>query len=372
MHTRRAILGQSLAWAATAAAGVLPQRAVAAALPRALTAWKNGDTYYAGLWSPSDTPKGVQLPARAHQLLALPRPAQAAGQSSRESTGLQALVLARRPGEYLLRMDVLRGHALQWHRMEDDRYLGGHAVLSACGGRFYTTETDGDSGQGLIVERDLQSLAKLREFPSGGIGPHAVLLEPTGTLLVANGGILNLPETGRRKLNIGTMDSNLTRLAPGTGQVLQQYRLSDPWLSLRHLAAAPDGRIAVALQAEHPDRNARATAPALALLHHDALHAVAWPADTGAPVGWDGYAGDVCYVQQRFWISATQAGWLASWSATGEALMTQPLAGAGALAVGGTHWLAAGTHTALWHADGQQPTQYLGLKYPWDNHATLV
>ncbi len=328
--------------------------------------------HHAGLGAAGGTPKGVPLPARAHQLLALPRTAQAAGPSGRESTGLQALVLARRPGEYLLRMDVLRGRALQWHRMEEDRYLGGHAVLSACGARFYTTETDGDTGQGLIVERDLHSLAKLREFPSGGIGPHALLLEPTGTLLVANRGILNLPETGRRKLNTGTMDSKLTRLDPCTGQVLQQYRLGDPWLSLRHLAAAPDGRIAVALQAEHPDSRARATAPALALLHSDTLQAVAWPADTGAPAGWDGYAGDVCHAQNRFWISATQAGWLASWPDNAGAWATQPLPGAGALAVNGAQWLAAGTHTALWHTAGPQPARHLVLNNTWDNHATLV
>ena len=132
-----------------------------------------------------------------------------------------------------MRMDVQRGKALQWHTMEDDRYLGGHAALSASGTTFFTTETDGATGQGLIAERDLQSLEKLREFPSGGIGPHALLLEPGGTLLVANGGILNLPETGRRKLNIGRMDSNLTRLDPHSGQILGQFRVDDSFLSLR-------------------------------------------------------------------------------------------------------------------------------------------
>ncbi len=361
--SRRAFLGQAMALG-LAGSGLGAQAAAARdPAPRVLTAWMRGEQSWAGVWTPgAKTPRGIALPARAHQLLVLP----ASGRRP-----LQALVLARRPGEYLLRMEPLRNQALQWHTMEDDRYLGGHAALSASGTSFFTTETDGETGQGLIAERDLLTLEKLREFPSGGIGPHALLLEPGGTLIVANGGILNLPETGRRKLNIGRMDSNLARLDVHTGQVQAQYRLDDSYLSLRHLAFAPDGTLGIALQAEHPVLPDRRQAPALALLRGDQLRTVNWnPGE--APAAWDGYAGDVCWAANRFWASAPHAGWLASWSTQGEMLRTQALAGAGALAARGKRWLAGGEATALLYRDTLPLPQRYRLPVAWDNHATLL
>lgn len=353
--TRAAILGVG--------AGAWDSHAATPATPRVLTAWMRGEQSWAGVWTPGQAPRGIALPARAHQLLLVP---------GNHGPTQQALVLARRPGEYLMRMDVRRGQALQWHTMEDDRYLGGHAALSGSGTTFFTTETDGETGQGLIAERDLHSLEKLREFSSGGIGPHALLLEPTGTLLVANGGILNLPETGRRKLNVGRMESNLTRLDATTGAMQAQYRLADSFLSLRHLAMAPNGTVAVALQAEHPDPAARAQAPALALLEGEHLRAVPWDASTGAPTAWDGYAGDVCCTADRFWVSAPHAGWLASWTHQGESLQSRRLPGAGALAASGGRWMVGGDEAALLYRDSTLRPQRFNMQMSWDNHAELL
>jgi hypothetical protein len=275
--------------------------------------------------------------------------------------------------------------------MEDDRYLAGHALLSADATTLYTTETDGETGQGLLVERDPITLAKRREFASGGVGPHAVLLEPgnppgADTLLVANGGILNLPETGRRKLNLGHMDSNLTRLDARTGTVLATYRLDDPFLSLRHLAHAPDGTVGVALQAEHPQRQDRRNAPALALLDGNGLRALPMAPDDAAIPGalhtWDGYAGDIAYVQGYFWASAPHAGLLLGWSAQGLAPVHREIPGAGALAVpSGTRGdrLLVGASRDAWLL--ASPTARVaiptaGPRYPlasgWDNHAQFL
>lgn len=357
---------QQAAVLAATGLGAIPTEATSGAratAPQVLTAWNQGDQSWAGLWTPDAPPLGVALPARAHQLLKLP-------QSARRKS-LQVLVLARRPGEYLLRMDPIGNTALQWHTMEDDRYLGGHAVLAADGQRFFTTETDAATGIGLIAERDADSLEKLREFASGGIGPHALLLEPGGTLLVANGGILNLPETGRRKLNLGTMAPNLTRLDTARGAVVTQFRLPDPLLSLRHLAMAPDGTIAVGLQAEHPDLTERRVAPAMGLLDKQGFETVPWQ-NGGPPPLWNGYAADVCWSGGQFWISAPQAGWLAGWSPDGKSQSTLALSGAGALASNGPQWLAAGDRTAVLMGRVGSANAYFPLALPWDNHAVLT
>lgn len=362
--SRRAWLQQAAALAAsglgaTAAWATNSTRTVP---PRVLTAWNRGEQSWAGLWTPGTQPPGVALPARAHQLLALPPCAQ--------RNGLQALVLARRPGDYLLRMDPIRCKALQWHTMEDNRYLGGHAVLSANGQSFFTSETDASNGQGLIAERDLQSLEKLREFASGGIGPHALMREPSGTLLAANGGILNLPETGRRKLNLGTMAANLTRLDAQSGAVLAQFRLPDPMLSLRHLAIAPNGTIAVGLQAEHADPLVRRAAPAMALLTAQGFKAVPWQNGTPPP-GWNGYTADVCWGGGQFWASSPQAGCVVGWTVDGQTQNAVALPGARAMASSETLWLAAGDQTALQMCLTAKPERRYTLIAPWDNHAVL-
>lgn len=365
-YTRRLWVQQAsaLVTAALLPASATWARSAAPKPPRVLTAWSSVDQFWAGLWTSAINPSAVALPARAHHLLVLP-------DMTRGSLG-QALVVARRPGEFLLRMDLSRGKALQWHRMEVDRYLGGHAVLAADGRTFFTTETDAATGAGLIAERELHSLEKLREFQSGGVGPHALMLDASGNLLVANGGILNLPETGRRKLNTVRMDPNLSRLHVGSGELLSQYRLSDPLLSLRHLAMAPDGSVGVALQAEHPDSQGRQRAPALALLKGEQLQAVPWPAELATAIGWDGYAGDVCHAGGRFWVSAPHAGWLLAWDAHAEMVSKQPLSGVCALASDGSCLLAAGNRDILVQPLADIPSQTQEIKTPWDNHAVLL
>jgi hypothetical protein len=327
-----------------------------------LTAWVEGDQAMAGTWQPGLAPQGIALPNRAHEVLALPGAGGRAG---------QALAVGRRPGEFLLRFAV-RAHAppqaLQWHEMELDRFLCGHAAFSADGQTLYTPEFDAESGAGLVVERDPLSLRKRREYSSGGIGPHALMVEPEGTLLVANGGLLMLPETGRRKLNRDHMASNLARLDARTGRVVDTWRVDDPFLSLRHIARAPDGRIAIASQAEHADEAARRGAPLISLLGPQGLQPLGLPAGLML----EGYAGDIAHLPGRgFGVSATRAGQLAWWSEDGAWGGQDALPKAGAIATRGREWLASGDAGAVRGAlKGATITdRATGLR--WDNHAEL-
>ena len=340
----------------------LPSRAAPARPPSLLTAWVEAQQAMAGTWHPGAAPRGVALPQRAHEVLvlhpALGRPT-------------QALAVARRPGEYLLRFDMHAARALQWHDIEDERVLCGHAAYALDGSALYTTETSTDTGAGFIAVRDPFSLEKRHEFSSGGLDPHAILVEPDGRLLVANGGLLNLPETGRVKLNRAQMDSCLVRLDPAQGRLLQAWRVNDPFLSLRHLARTPEGTVAVALQAEHADPLARRSAPLLALLDASGLHSVPLP----DALALEGYAGDIAYVpghgaqdRGRFVLSATRAGQLAWWSTQGGDASQQSLPEAGALAVHGSDWLASGGRGAVrGHWDGHAQQQQLD-RIRWDNH----
>ena len=117
----------------------------------------------------------------------------------------------------------------------------------------------------------------MSEIDTHGIDPHEVTWSSDGrTLLVANGGIMTHPRTFRRKLNIPTMDPSLCAIDAGTGECLDQWRLPDHLLSIRHLASTPDGTTIAGLQYEGDVANT----PGIVALHRpkSELHLLQAPA----------------------------------------------------------------------------------------------
>lgn len=293
---------------ALGAAATLPRLAGAAPASSATrigAAWRgprNTDPYFAGVlladWESRrlSIAYAVPLPTRPHGITAEPE------------GGL--LVIGVRPGTWLLRCDST-GQVLREERLDTARTrLGGHAI--ALGDRIFTTETDVASGRGRIGVRDANTLAKGDEWDSHGVDPHQLLLDSEGRLLVANGGIpRSIP--GDRKHDLGRMDSSLVRLDGANGRLLDQWRLEDRRLSLRHLAWNQDPRsgdtlLGVALQAEHDDPAARAAAPLLAILRNDALTV---PSQQNDGIG---YAGDIAPAARGgFALSSNQAGLALAW-----------------------------------------------------------
>jgi hypothetical protein len=247
---RRAFL-KSAAWAATAvyasrgfatvAKGAVSDARMCPpdAWAEMLGSWLDDGLYYAGSWSPANGGTSVLLPSRAHGVL-----------YGRKNPRL-AIVVARRPGDYLMRFPI-RGEAeVEIEKAGGGRVFNGHAAFSLDAATLYTTENSSTDGSGFIGVRDAQTFSQLAEWPTHGMDPHAMLVEPDGTLLVANGGILTLADTGRVKLEQERMDPSLVRIDTRSGALLGQWRLADSRLSIRHLARAPDGSVGVALQAEH-------------------------------------------------------------------------------------------------------------------------
>jgi hypothetical protein len=265
----------------------------------------------------------LDVPTRAHGLLLEPRGT--------------LLAVARRPGDWLLRWDR-SGRALAWRWIEPLRAFTGHVLADAQGRTVYTTETDLESGAGLIGVRDAATLEKRAEWPTHGIDPHQLVWDATheGCVIVANGGVPMRPETGRAKVELERMDSSLVRIDAATGEPLAQWRLGDRRLSLRHLAwggapAAP--LLGVALQAEHDDAGARAVAPVLALFDGHALRTVA----AGVPLA--GYGGDIAASRSRFAVGCPRAQGVALFDARGAWRGLARLAEACAMAShGGALW----------------------------------
>lgn len=326
-----------LATAAAARAGGAP------ATERFAAAWRREGRDHAALldidWSAGHVTlrAEVALPGRAHGLEPLP------------DGGV--LVVGNRPGRWLWRLDAqgVRVAGMAWADAPDERTLNGHALIGPDGLTLLCTETDPRTGRGWLGVRDLRTLAPLAAFETQGTDPHQLLHAEGDRLVVANGGIARDP-LGRRRTG-EPVTSSLVLLDGASGRLEGRWTLPDAELSLRHLAWSHDGqRLGVALQAEHADSAARATAPLLAVLDGQQLQAI----HTRRPDG--GYAGDIAAAPGGgFVVSAQKAARCLWWHpATPDTLtcvaeLTEPCAlapsdGDAAVAIG------AGRGGARWHA----------------------
>lgn len=161
------------------------------------------------------------------------------------------LVFSRRPGNRLWEIDLREGAVTGGIESGDGYHFYGHGVASRDGRYLFTTENRYRDAAGVIRVRDTNDYRVIDEMPSGGIGPHELALLSDGrTLAVANGGIRTHPAQPRRKLNLDTMDPNLSYLDSGSGELLEQQRLHHHQLSIRHLAVTSDDRVVAVQQFE--------------------------------------------------------------------------------------------------------------------------
>lgn len=181
----------------------------------------------------------------------LPLPGRGHGIALRPDA-LQAVLVARRPGRFLLVFDAASGEVIHTLSSLPERHFSGHGIYSSDGRWLYTSEIDYDGKRGVIGVRDVaDGYRQIDEFGSCGIEPHDLQLCRDGNVLVvANGGILTHPDLGRAKLNLETMTSSLIYLDAGNGRVLSEHRLPAVMrqLSLRHLAVPAPDVVYVAMQ----------------------------------------------------------------------------------------------------------------------------
>ena len=356
MPSRRVALGMlgSLGLAPWLAGAATRSFASSPPSVRLAAAWESAEGFQLGVLAPQAhgvlaAVQSLDVPTRAHGLLALPDGS--------------VLAVARRPGDWLLRWSPQSGKPVQWQWAEPGRAFNGHASASPDGQRLYTTETDLETGAGLVGVRDARSLAKLEEWPTFGIDSHELIwdaADPTHpALLVANGGVPTRPETGRAKLDLADMDSSLVRLDAATGALLGQWRLADRRLSLRHLAwqcasgANHRPLLGIALQAEHATDALKDRAPVLALFDGSTLTSF----DAVASLA--GYGGAICAVQDGWAVGCPRAHGVALFTAQGawRELVALPNACAVAGAQDGGCW-AAGQNEALWRTGGASAARH--------------
>ena len=166
------------------------------------------------------------------------------------------------------------------------------------------------------------------------------------------------------------MDASLVALSPAIGELLGQWRLSDPYLSIRHLAwDATARRLGIALQAEHPEPPDRWRAPVLAVWNGERITTSPEPPDLR------GYGGAVAARPGGgFLVGCPRAGAVAVFDAEASWSHNLALPEACAVAANGDRWWAGGSTGVLQgdHHTDARARFAVGYDAPrWDNHWQL-
>jgi hypothetical protein len=213
---------------------------------------ERGDQYIGGLQLATRHVFGARVPMRAHGCAVHPH------------DPMRVLFFARRPGTQAFELDRKTNQVRSVLTTPHGRHLAGHGTFSHDGAWLYTPEHDYEKARGVLAVRDTRTFDVVAQLDTHGIDPHEVLLSADGKrLIIANGGIMTHPRSYRRKLNIPTMDPSLCVLDATSGACLEQWRLPDHLLSIRHLAPSTNGTVAIGLQYE----GAPEAAPSVAALY---------------------------------------------------------------------------------------------------------
>ncbi len=240
--TRRQFLLGGAALGAAGSAGWLIRHALMPPPPGVLfSAFEDlpGNQYVGGLVLPEGRVFGQRIPVRAH------------GNAIDPVNAGRVLFFARRPGTDAFEFDLKTQAVRTIFSTTPGRHLAGHGLFSRAGEFIFTPEHDYETPRGVIGVRDARDFRLLDEIETFGLDPHEIAWLPDGrTLIVANGGIMTHPRSFRRKLNIPSMDPSLCLIDAASGRLIEQLRLPDHLLSIRHLAITSTGVVAAGLQYE--------------------------------------------------------------------------------------------------------------------------
>lgn len=235
--------------------------------------------------------------------------------------GITAIAVARRPGTTAVLFDRRHGAVLATFEPGAGRVFSGHGRFIEGGARFLAVEIEVPGGQGIVSLREVaDDFAIIAEWPSSGLGPHD-MLPSDEVLVVANGGIEpHTPEA----LGAEIAGASIALLDRASGQVRSVAELPDDLasLSLRHLAAGPNGQVAVAAQDLITDEIAR---PLLYAVEGEKLRAFEAPDEE-----WRGlrtYIGSVAYDRSGGFVACAspRGNRVMLWKADGRFLGSLPL-----------------------------------------------
>lgn len=287
--------------------------------------------------------------------------------------------VARRPGFYMDFFEPASGKLVQRIEPQPDHHFYGHALFTADGARLLTQENHYPSGAGKIVIREWPSGNVIREYDSGGIGPHESVLLDNRTLVIANGGLKTHPKNDREILNLETMAPNATYLSLQDGKVLQQVQHTQNLhkLSVRHLDVNSAGLVAFGFQYQG-ELWENVPLVALSTQDSDTFEYLTMPEHVRAR--FKQYCGSVCFDRsgKTLAISTPRGGFVAYWDVASRTFLRldncRDVCGLAATANAGEFVMTSGTGKQLISAPRQQTIAQINQlpDVQWDNHLRRV
>ena len=307
----------------------------------------------------------VALPARAHQVIPM------------KSKPGHALVFARRPGNYVLEIDFIRGEVVNHIAVSDGQRFYGHGALIKNDSILLTTENDYKNGKGLIVFRDIKTQQIIDQYDSGGIGPHQLSVMPNSNenlIVIANGGIQTHPEQSRKKLNIDSMQPNLAYMSLEAGQIEGKFELENKQLSIRHLDVSSQGKVVAGLQYQ----GASTDEVPLAISHHGEDQLSILKTDNNTWRSMKQYTASVCINSKSNTVAITcpKADLLTFWQLdSNEFIASHKLKdGAGTTLIDESFIASTGRGRIISQSNPLKPYQVNAdfNELRWDNHMTSI
>lgn len=303
------------------------------------------------------------LPARGHDIAQRPHTR-------------QFVVFARRPGTWAVAVDANRAGEPLIIAARADRHFFGHGLFSADGRLLYASENDTKTGDGIIGIYDASGgYARIGEFKSGGIGPHDLSLLGDGhRMIVANGGLKTLPQTGREVLNSDDIAPNLAVLDRLSGKIEGVVELDRAYkkLSIRHLAKTSDDRIVFACQHQG---DADELPPLVGLLDREGK-ARLFDAPEEAMARLNNYVGSVSLDKSGSVVAATSpiGGTAALWSIDGNYLGAAQISDVCGVARHRDGFLMSSGNAGVRDVatNGEAAETAVLRNWVWDNHLRLV
>ena len=234
----------------------------------------------------------------------------------------RAAVFARRPGDFIVVIDLESLAVATRITARPDRHFYGHGVFTHDGRWLLATENAFESGMGCIGIYDTgKQYDRIGELDSHGVGPHELmLLGNSDTLVIANGGIKTHPDFPRAKLNLDSMRSTLAYVDLSNGQLLSKHSLPSRWhqLSMRHIDITSDGLVAVAMQFE----GAPTQHPPLVALHRQGGELQTVTAPKAVQRRMRNYCGSVTFIDdgRSFAVSSPRGNLVTHWDNDGNYL----------------------------------------------------
>lgn len=276
-------------------------------------------------------------------------------------------VFSRRPGSFLLVFDIQSGQILDAMPPPEGKFFYGHG--DTLRNHLFVVEGEQASSEGVIgvyLNEPSGRLVRQGEMTGFGVGPHELRVLDDKTLAVAVGGILT---KGRKPINLDTMQPSLVLLDIKSGHVKERYYLSDPKLSIRHLAISHAGDIVFAQQYKGETDN---ISPLLAI-KRKGREITPLKASVEEWMRFKQYIGSVACTDSQIIATSPRGNCFGVWDLASGALVEMgALVDAAGAAGAGEHFALSSGSGRLVIKKERKSLLYQSSNVNWDNHWVML